>query len=308
MPDTPSHFSVSSPSLSKGLPFFATLASVKPGVNYGPIINVAGLPFSWTPSGYEPSSGAFPFETLSSLLASSPQPGMRATALDAPGSMLYEVGGKWGGDLGLVSSDPALTALPTANMGLVCACLENPLTPLGRTRMCLASGIWMPEPGQILYRAKGSLLDRTASGLSLGVWAEVWQSPILPGWMFVGSPNISLSSEAEIADPSSTAVAKIRIRISSVGSTTGDENDAFFGCAGATNVFGKGISSIRARGSIVGTNLFVNSGAQPSSTATQPHRLVGTVNDTSTRIRFDAAPGAATNTIKLFSAELWSGS
>ena len=46
---------------------------------------------------------ARPFETLSSLLSTAPQPGMRATASDAPGSMLYEVGGKWGGDLGSVS-------------------------------------------------------------------------------------------------------------------------------------------------------------------------------------------------------------
>lgn len=69
MSDTPSHVSVSSPSLSKSLPFFATLASVKPGVNYGPIINVAGFPFSWTPSGYEPSSGVTPFGSYAELSA-----------------------------------------------------------------------------------------------------------------------------------------------------------------------------------------------------------------------------------------------
>ena len=255
-----------------------------------------------------PGSGVTPFETLSSLLSTAPRPGMRATALDAPGSMLYAVGGKWGGDLGLVSSDPALKALPTANMGPVCACLANPLTPLGRTRMCLASGVWVPEPGQTLYRAKGSLLDRTASGLSLGVWTEVWQSLILPGWMFVGNPNISLSSEAEIADSSSTAMAKIRIRIASAATASGDENSALFGCSGTTSSFGKGFSGIRARASIVGTDLFANAGSQPSILNAQPHRLISVVNDTNTRIRFDAAPGAATNTIKLFSVELWSGS
>ena len=48
-------------------------------------------------------SGVTPFTTLSSLLSTAPQPGMRAAASAAPGSMLYEVGGKWGGSLGSVS-------------------------------------------------------------------------------------------------------------------------------------------------------------------------------------------------------------
>ena len=53
------------------------------------------------PYGYADSeSGAIRYPTLSSLLSTAPQPGMRATASDAPGSMLYEVGGKWGGSLG----------------------------------------------------------------------------------------------------------------------------------------------------------------------------------------------------------------
>lgn len=54
------------------------------------------------------------FTTLTSLLSTAPQPGMRATALDAPGSMLYEVGGKWGGDLGVFANMPALNAISTA--------------------------------------------------------------------------------------------------------------------------------------------------------------------------------------------------
>lgn len=47
--------------------------------------------------------GAALYPTLSSILSTAPRPGMRATASDAPGSMLYEVGGKWGGSLGSVS-------------------------------------------------------------------------------------------------------------------------------------------------------------------------------------------------------------
>lgn len=50
------------------------------------------------------------FTTLSSLLAS--PPAGRATALDAPGSDLYAVGGKWGGDPGVFTStaDPNYVA------------------------------------------------------------------------------------------------------------------------------------------------------------------------------------------------------
>lgn len=48
---------------------------------------------------------ARPFDTLSSLLSTAPKPGMRATALDAPGSDLYASGGKWAGDPGRFASD-----------------------------------------------------------------------------------------------------------------------------------------------------------------------------------------------------------
>ena len=49
--------------------------------------------------------GAALYPTLSSLLSTAPQPGMRATASDAPGSMLYASGGKWAGDPGRFASD-----------------------------------------------------------------------------------------------------------------------------------------------------------------------------------------------------------
>ena len=49
--------------------------------------------------------GAALYPTLSSLLSTAPQPGVRATASDAPGSMLFEAGGKWAGDPGRFASD-----------------------------------------------------------------------------------------------------------------------------------------------------------------------------------------------------------
>ena len=56
--------------------------------------------------------GAALYPTLSALLSTAPKPGMRAAASDAPGSMLFEIGGKWGGSLGSVSQATldALTA------------------------------------------------------------------------------------------------------------------------------------------------------------------------------------------------------
>ena len=51
-----------------------------------------------------------PFTTLSLLLSTAPKPGMRATAVDAPGSMLFEVGGKWGGYAGVFADLLTLTA------------------------------------------------------------------------------------------------------------------------------------------------------------------------------------------------------
>ena len=83
--------------------------------------------------------GAALYPTLSSLLSTAPQPGMRATASDAPGSMLYEVGGKWGGDLGSVSQ-ATMDALTAGELAL----LADGVTAVvcGYTRQ-IAGGAWL---------------------------------------------------------------------------------------------------------------------------------------------------------------------
>lgn len=63
-----------------------------------------------------PGSDVVSFETLSALLSTTPTAGMRATALDAPGSMLFEVEGKWGGSLGY-GGWAAVGDIPTTNVG-----------------------------------------------------------------------------------------------------------------------------------------------------------------------------------------------
>lgn len=69
------------------------------------------------PYGYADSeSGAIRYPTLSSLLSTAPQPGMRATALNAPGSMLAESGGLWVGSLGY-GGWATVGDIPTTNVG-----------------------------------------------------------------------------------------------------------------------------------------------------------------------------------------------
>jgi hypothetical protein len=56
------------------------------------------------------------FQTLSALLSTTPTAGMRATALDAPGSMLAESGGLWVGSLGY-GGWATVGDIPTTNVG-----------------------------------------------------------------------------------------------------------------------------------------------------------------------------------------------
>lgn len=60
--------------------------------------------------------GAARYPTLSSLLSTAPRPGIRATASDAPGSMLYEAGGLWVGSLGY-GGWADVGDIPTTNVG-----------------------------------------------------------------------------------------------------------------------------------------------------------------------------------------------
>ena len=82
--------------------------------------------------------GAALYPTLSSLLASTPQPGMRATASDAPGSMLFDVGGKWGGSLGYVSQ-ATLDALTADALAML---VDGVTVTISGTLYIHAGGAW----------------------------------------------------------------------------------------------------------------------------------------------------------------------
>ena len=89
---------------------------------------------------------ARPFDLLSSLLSTAPQPGMRATALDAPGSMLFEVGGKWGGSFGYVSALQVATlqaAIASIAIGAE-AVVPNAAVLGGVSRLRRGAAVWAP--------------------------------------------------------------------------------------------------------------------------------------------------------------------
>ena len=104
------------------------------------------------------------FTTLSSLLAS--PPAGRATALDAPGSMLYEVGGKWGGDFGSVAS---MSSLPSGVSPASWATVINGTYSIhveyrgGRWLPCLVDGVMRRDfdetPTGVLWTIRSSAAD-----------------------------------------------------------------------------------------------------------------------------------------------------
>lgn len=204
---------------------------------------------------------------------------------------------------GLITDVPALTNT-TQDIGLE-AWLANSLTPTGKARIYWTGTLWAPVAGQILYGAYGTLLDTTASALSIGAWNEVWQSPVLPEWFFNGSA-ISLTSEASLADSASTASERLRMTLRTGASSTGDENDAFMGHAAGATASGRGLGGIRVRGNLRNGVIYGNAGASAASLLAQPSRSLGSYGSNA-RVRLDALPGATTNNIKLFSVELWAG-
>lgn len=86
-----------------------------PSVKSGEVVNVNGTVYAWDPSangglGAYVVQGVKEYATLAALLAATPSGNMRATALDAPGSMLAASGANWVGDCGVLADDAAAQA------------------------------------------------------------------------------------------------------------------------------------------------------------------------------------------------------
>ena len=222
------------------------------------------------PYGYADSeSGAIRYPTLSSLLSTTPQPGMRAR-------------------------------------------LANPLSPTGDTEMYYDGTTWRPVPKQELVRYRNAdgitpVLELTAAALPLGAWTEVWQSAVLPNWMFQGGQALSLGCDSLATDSSSTATLKARVRVHDSAFTIGDPNDGIIGQSAPGSLFGTGLTAGAPRFSVGSNNsLYGTAGAQPFVPGTQARRILGRFGTDVTRIRFDFWPGAATNVIRLYSVSLCS--
>ena len=141
---------------------------------------------------------ARPFETLSSLLSTAPQPGMRAAALDAPGSMLYEVGGKWGGSFGYVTASQVAklqAAIASIAIGTE-AVVPNAAVPggLSRLRRCVAA--WAPPAGELIAAACPISPIGPIVLVSPGVTTltKIWESPIIPDYMLPDLIDMEISS------------------------------------------------------------------------------------------------------------------
>ena len=134
---------------------------------------------------------ARPFETLSSLLSTAPQPGMRATASDAPGSMLFEIGGKWGGDFGHVTA-LQVVALQAAIASIAIGAeaeVPNAAVPGGVSRLRRGATVWAPPAGEPIAIATPSSDAAPIALVTPGVTTlvQIWASEIVPDYMV---PNL----------------------------------------------------------------------------------------------------------------------
>ena len=151
------------------------------------------------PYGYADSeSGAIRYPTLSSLLSTAPQPGMRATALDAPGSMLYEVGGKWGGNFGRVTA-LQVAALQAAIASIAIGAeaeVPNAAVPGGVSRLRRGAAVWAPPAGELIAAACPISPTGPIVLVSPGVTTltKVWESPIIPDYMLPDLLDMEISS------------------------------------------------------------------------------------------------------------------
>lgn len=136
------------------------------------------------------------FPTLSSLLSTAPQPGMRATASDAPGSMLSASGADWIGSLGY-GGWATVGGIPTTNVGAgsTAYLADGSEASYSGTAWAVASGtpyanfpalvaaVPSPTVGQTAQIAGGGIVVYTETGWlgNLGVFATLAAAQALTG-------------------------------------------------------------------------------------------------------------------------------
>ena len=171
------------------------------------------------PYGYADSeSGAIRYPTLSSLLSTAPRPGMRATALDAPGSMLFEVGGKWGGSFGYVSALQVATlqaAIASIAIGAT-AIVPNAAVPGGLSRLRRGASVWAPPAGEPIAIATPASDTAPIALVTPGVTTlvQIWASEIIPDYMTPNLIEVFVSGNLGVANPSGIAGALVGLGLS----------------------------------------------------------------------------------------------
>ena len=156
--------------------------------------------------------------TLSSLLSTAPKPGMRATASDAPGSMLYEVGGKWGGSFGRVTA-LQVAALQAAIASIAIGAeaeVPNAAVPGGVSRLRRGATVWAPPAGEPIAIATPSSDVAPIALVTPGVTTlvQIWASEIIPDYMTPNLIEVLVSGNLGVANPSGIAGAFVGLGLS----------------------------------------------------------------------------------------------
>lgn len=158
------------------------------------------------------------FDSIDDLLSTAPKPGMRAAASDAPGSMLYEVEGKWGGSFGYVSALQVATlqaAIASIAIGAK-AVVPNAAVLGGVSRLRRGATVWAPPAGEPIAIATPSSDAAPIALVTPGVTTlvQIWASEIVPDYMVPNLLEMWVSGNLGVANASGIAGALVGIGLS----------------------------------------------------------------------------------------------
>lgn len=251
------------------------------------------------------------FTTLSSLLAS--PPAGRATALDAPGSMLYEVGRKWGGSFGYVTASQvaglqdAITAIAIGAMAIV----PNAAVPGGLSRLRRGASVWAPPSGEPICAKYVTNPATPLASLASGILTvqKVYESTIIPDYMIPDGIAMAFRSEMQIKNTvSPQAGAKMSANLAGSFSGIISNNSLFNTSVTPTTTGGRNMPPIYCSPTpvvLVGSTFSAPGGAITNyaegwfSVYNAGNFAIG-----STRIYFSAQPSHASDVIELLNFEL----
>lgn len=323
------------------IPKYATIGEI-PTSYVAPIIQVGDEVYSWSGSQYAPpgvsaapGSPSSPFTTTDQRTAwatanlSTLLPG-RTTVWQTVADVAVEY--VWNGPLatdweGIRGPYPGSPANPFASAADLLAAypsggpypaftpsVANPLSPCGSTLAHWKNGKWVPVPGQIIAQWKGvdglPFFGRVAEGLTIGSWNNVWApDDPLDDWL-ICNPGERIGSliDGAVETFASAATTEHRYSIRTAPQVGGDIFGAILsgsgGAAGARRGFGQAeiASTIDPSGVIVGA-----SGNAPYSSGSfnAGRETVGTWAIGQTKPYISLKPGAVTDSIKLYSVQIW---